>query len=67
MDTILGHGIDSRLFVEIRERQGLAYSVSSYVSQYADTGAVMIYAGVQPDQADRTITGHLREVSWRGC
>jgi predicted Zn-dependent peptidase len=62
MDTILGHGMSSRLFVEIRERQGLAYSVSSYVSQYADAGALMVYAGVQPDQAERAILGILLEM-----
>ena len=38
LDTILGGSTSSRLFQEVREKRGLAYSVYSYASQYADTG-----------------------------
>jgi predicted Zn-dependent peptidase len=47
-----GGGLSSRLFEEIRERRGLAYSVYSGVSAYADAGAFQMYAGTQPEHAD---------------
>jgi predicted Zn-dependent peptidase len=46
MNTILGRGMSSRLFKEVRERRGLAYSVGSGVSRYNDTGALSVSAGV---------------------
>ena len=48
---VLGGGLSSRLFDEIRERRGLAYSVFSSVSTFADCGAWTIYAGSQPATA----------------
>ena len=48
---ILGGGLSSRLFDEIRERRGLAYSVFSSASSYADSGAWSVYAGTMPDHA----------------
>jgi predicted Zn-dependent peptidase len=48
---VLGGGLSSRLFDEIRERRGLAYSVFSSSAAYADTGAWSIYAGTTPDNA----------------
>ncbi len=45
MSTILGGGMSSRLFQEVREKRGLAYSIFSYMSHYADTGIFGIYAG----------------------
>ena len=52
---MFGGGLSSRLFEEIRERRGLAYSVYSGVSAYADSGAFQMYAGTQPDHADEVI------------
>ncbi len=49
LDAILGGSASSRLFQEIRERRGLAYSVYSFVSQYADTGQIGIYVGTRED------------------
>ncbi len=49
--TILGGGMSSRLFQEVREKRGLVYSVSSHNTAYADTGLYGIYAGTGPDQA----------------
>lgn len=46
LNTILGAGVSSRLFQEIRERRGLAYSVYSYTSSYTDAGLWGVYAGV---------------------
>jgi predicted Zn-dependent peptidase len=49
LDTILGGSSSSRLFQEVREKRGLAYSVYSYASQYADAGQVAVYVGTRPD------------------
>lgn len=46
LNTLLGGGVSSRLFQEIRENRGLAYSVYSYTSMYRDTGLWGVYAGV---------------------
>lgn len=46
LNTILGAGVSSRLFQEVREKRGLAYSIYSFVSSYYDTGIWGIYAGV---------------------
>ena len=48
LNTILGGGMSSRLFQEIREKQGLAYSVYSYLSTYESVGSLIVYAGVNP-------------------
>jgi len=49
LDTILGGTSSSRLFQEVRERRGLAYSVYSFTSAYADTGQVGLYVGTRAD------------------
>ncbi len=51
VNHVLGGGLSSRLFDEIRERRGLAYSVFSGASAYADTGAWSVYAGTLPEHA----------------
>lgn len=51
MNSILGGNMSSRLFQEIREKRGLAYSVYSYLISYEDTGMFGIYAGVEPSRA----------------
>lgn len=53
--TILGGGMSSRLFQEIREERGLAYSVYSFSSSHAETGLFGIYAGTGPEQVDALI------------
>ncbi|MFO7558713.1 MAG: pitrilysin family protein [Desulfobacterales bacterium] len=55
LNTILGGNMSSRLFQEIRERRGLAYSVYSFASSHTDTGMLGIYAGVSPEKADEVI------------
>jgi predicted Zn-dependent peptidase len=55
LDTILGGATSSRLFQEVREKRGLAYSVYSYVSQFADTGQVGIYVGTRPDNVSEAL------------
>jgi len=51
MNSILGGNMSSRLFQEIREQRGLAYSVYSYLISYEDTGMFGIYAGVEPSRS----------------
>ncbi len=48
LNTILGGGMSSRLFQEIREKRGLAYSIFSYQSSYKTTGLFSVYAGSSP-------------------
>jgi predicted Zn-dependent peptidase len=50
LNTVLGGGMSSRLFQEVRERRGLAYQVYSSVASYSDTGHLSIYTGCQPDR-----------------
>ena len=49
MDAIIGGSASSRLFQEIREKRGMAYSVYSYSSQYGDTGQIGVYAGTREE------------------
>jgi predicted Zn-dependent peptidase len=55
LNAALGGGMSSRLFQEVREKRGLAYSVYSFSSQYADTGLFGVYAGCQPAKADEVL------------
>jgi predicted Zn-dependent peptidase len=49
LDSVLGGSASSRLFQEIREKRGMAYSVYSFASQYTDTGLVGIYVGTREE------------------
>lgn len=60
LNAALGGGMSSRLFQEVREKRGLAYSVYSYAAQYADTGLVGVYAGCLPGKVDQVL-GVVRE------
>jgi predicted Zn-dependent peptidase len=55
LDTILGGSTSSRLFQEVREKRGLAYSVFSYASHYRDTGQVSLYVGTRPDNVQEAM------------
>lgn len=55
VNNALGRGMSSRLFQEIREKRGLAYSVFSYHSAYVDSGMLVIYAGTNKDQISELI------------
>jgi len=61
LNTILGEGMSSRLFQEIREEQGLAYSIYSYVSFLRDAGKASVYAGVAPERLELAIRAILAE------
>jgi len=69
LNSALGGGLSSRLFQQIREERGLAYSVYSTVDTFADSGALSIYAGCQPERFDevvRVTTDVLAEVARDG-
>jgi predicted Zn-dependent peptidase len=63
LSIILGEGMSSRLFTEIREQQGLAYDIHSYADHFADSGAVIIYAGVDPGRVDSALRSIIDQVS----
>ena len=52
LDGVLGGSASSRLFQEIREKRGLAYSVYTFASQYADTGQIRVYVGTREENRD---------------
>jgi predicted Zn-dependent peptidase len=55
LNGVLGGGMSSRLFQEIRERRGLAYSVYSFASGYSDSGYFGLYAGCAPGKVDEVV------------
>jgi predicted Zn-dependent peptidase len=63
LNAALGGGMSSRLFQEIREERGLAYSVYSFTSQHADTGMWGIYVGCLPSKADEVLAICREEIA----
>jgi len=63
LNTLLGGGMSSRLFQNIRERQGLAYSVFSELNPHTDTGCMAVYAGTSIESARRVVDSVLQEFS----
>jgi predicted Zn-dependent peptidase len=63
LNAALGGGMSSRLFQEVREKRGLAYSVYSFASQHADTGLWGIYVGCLPSKADEVLSICTAEVA----
>jgi predicted Zn-dependent peptidase len=55
LNNVLGGGMSSRLFQEIREKRGLAYAVYSYASHYADAGVFGVYAGCAPGKVEEVL------------
>ncbi|HEX3246694.1 MAG TPA: pitrilysin family protein [Chloroflexota bacterium] len=62
LNTVLGDGMSSRLFLQIREQLGLAYDVHSYVCRFQDDGALIVGAGVHPKQLGPTMKAIRREL-----
>jgi predicted Zn-dependent peptidase len=62
LNAVLGEGMSSRLFLEIREKRGLAYSVGSYTLRLRDTGAIVVHAGVEPQKADDTLSAMIEQL-----
>jgi dihydrodipicolinate reductase len=65
LDTVLGGGMSSRLFQEIREKKGLAYAVYSFHALYQDTGQFTVYAGTRPGNAEQVVASSRPRSS--GC
>jgi len=63
LNTILGGGMSSRLFQNVREREGLAYAIFSDVNSYRDTGCLSVYAGTAPETARQTLRLILAELA----
>ena len=63
LSTVLGEGMSSRLFTEIREKQGLAYDIHCFADHFADSGAVIIYAGVDSRRVDGAVTAIIEQLS----
>ncbi len=63
LNIILGEGMSSRLFTEIRDKMGLAYSIHSCIEHYLDCGSVVIYAGVEPKNLKTTIKAILEQLA----
>ena len=61
LNAVLGGGMSSRLFQEIRERRGLAYSTYSFASGHADTGIFGLYAGCTPGRVDEVVALMVEE------
>lgn len=62
-NVILGEGMSSRLFTEIRDKLGLAYSIHSYVDHFLDSGSLTIYAGVEPKKLETAIKAILEQLA----
>ena len=62
LNGVLGDGMSSRLFLSVREERGLAYDVGSGVTEYADTGSMSIYAGVDPNGLEAALGAILAEL-----
>jgi predicted Zn-dependent peptidase len=63
LNAALGGGMSSRLFQEVREKRGLAYSVYSFTSQHCDTGLWGIYVGCLPSKADEVLAICQEEIA----
>jgi predicted Zn-dependent peptidase len=61
LNTLLGGGMSSRLFQNIRERQGLAYSIYSDLNPYRDTGCLSVYAGTSRASAGKVVQSIVSE------
>jgi predicted Zn-dependent peptidase len=62
LNTVLGEGMSSRLFLNIRERLGLAYDVHSFTQKHRDTGYLGIYLGVDPARAVKAVEAAVAEL-----
>jgi predicted Zn-dependent peptidase len=62
MNVLLGGNMSSRLFQEIREKRGLAYSIYSYITAYIDSGYLGIYLGIDPQSVNEALALVLKEI-----
>ncbi|MHB8613390.1 MAG: M16 family metallopeptidase [Candidatus Dormibacteraceae bacterium] len=62
LNTVLGEGMSSRLFLNIRERLGIAYDVHSFMQKHRDTGYVAVYLGVDPKKSAEAVNAVMLEL-----
>ena len=62
LGAVLGDGMGSRLFLDLRERRSLVYDVSTFSAMYADTGTFGIHAGFDPEDAERVVDAILEQL-----
>jgi predicted Zn-dependent peptidase len=62
LGAVLGDGMGSRLFLELRERRSLVYDVSTFSSMYADAGTFGVHAGFDPEDAERVVRAILEQL-----
>lgn len=62
LNTVLGQGMSSRLFLEVRENQGLAYSIHSSLSTLEDAGSILIYGGVNTAKTGQALAATTNEL-----
>jgi len=63
LNAVLGEGMSSRLFLTLREEQGLAYDVHSFTIKHRDAGALGIYLGCEPRRAGKALQAAIRELT----
>jgi predicted Zn-dependent peptidase len=63
LNAVLGEGMSSRLFLELREKRGLTYDVHSYGANYVDAGHLVVYAGFAPQNGAEVLKAIMREVA----
>ena len=63
LNAVLGEGMSSRLFLELREKRGLAYDVHSYDANYVDAGHLVVYAGFAPQNGAEVLAAIMREIA----
>ena len=62
LNVILGEGMSSRLFLEVRDKLGLVYNIHSYTDHFLDSGALTVYAGVDPQNLETGIQAILNQL-----
>ncbi len=62
LTTVMGGGMSSRLFQEVREKRGLAYTIYSFLSPYKDAGALEVYAGTDKESLGELIDVTMKEI-----
>src|SRR5205814_4730922 len=62
LNDVIGGSMSSRLFQEVRERQGLVYSIHSGIQSYADTGTLYVYAATDPPNFSKVLKSTLKEL-----
>ena len=63
LNVMLGDGMSSRLFLRLREVEGLAYDVSSSISNYRDCGSLVVYCGVEPKKTNEAVRALVEEMN----